>query len=937
MADSPDVRVKLSAEGVAEVVAAFNQVAAAGKKSAKDTGDSFKELSKTFKEVGAALVGGLGVVLVAEKFREFFKTTLEGVEAMDRLSKQTGISTDSIQGLTRAAREVGLSQDVVNAGLAKFTASLGKAQAGSKQSASALSDLGISIKSIAGQTGDQKLVLIAQKLASIQDPARRARDEMLLFSRGGVELDQALVAVGKEGLDPFIERLKALGVFIDNDTKESLKRAQESFRAMGDEVKGVSLQFIEGLAPGLSKAVDQLASFTNNGVSIFKSFGAGVGDFIQQLVGVIENATTLISAFLAEAQIRFTSYASASANVLKGNFKQAVKDVRDASDQIAAIEDERVRKLAQNNLNALSKSSDGPKGLSGANGAGNAGAPPAGELAAVAKAKLALTQAYLDAELNLYKAHATLLSDQDKAAYEQGQLSLQDYYEKRAAIIAGELDKQIATAKAKRAAEARLPVDLNDEAGQINQRAQLVKLDGEIATLQVQRTAELAKNTNEQIAAQQKLYADSLKSEEALLTIEGRRADAARVKLAADLQALDLELRKGGVSDSDRTDAESKYVTQGNASIDFTDQAAKAQAALSSLESARKGIQDQVTSGEAFSIDAAQRILDLDRQRLPALQAQADALVKIAQTTGNAEDVAKAEAYKAKVDEITASTKILAQQTAELRQGIENAVGNGINKFFTDAEKGAKNFGQAFHDMGTSIENDLLSIANKILQQAVLQAIFGGNTPGSVGSSSPASALLGLGGALGGHGGVSGGSAATGLLGGLAGVFRNLFGNSAGAIPLQGVLSDADVAASLDTSGLSDTFSSIADSLPAVALASGGQIRGPGTSKSDSIPIWASDKEFIVNAEATQRPGMLPLLEAINAGNAKRRFADGGPVGTISTPQPVSSDYPRNQPGQQVVQHFHIQAPHGSISRSTQKQIAAEASRGLARAHQANN
>jgi TP901 family phage tail tape measure protein len=59
-------------------------------------------------------------------------------------------------------------------------------------------------------------------------------------------------------------------------------------------------------------------------------------------------------------------------------------------------------------------------------------------------------------------------------------------------------------------------------------------------------------------------------------------------------------------------------------------------------------------------------------------------------------------------------------------------------------------------------------------------------------------------------------------------------------------------------------------------FAAGGQIYGPGTGTSDSIPIMASAGEFIVNAKATREN--LPLLAAINGGmgNQDNNFADGG-------------------------------------------------------------
>lgn len=59
-------------------------------------------------------------------------------------------------------------------------------------------------------------------------------------------------------------------------------------------------------------------------------------------------------------------------------------------------------------------------------------------------------------------------------------------------------------------------------------------------------------------------------------------------------------------------------------------------------------------------------------------------------------------------------------------------------------------------------------------------------------------------------------------------------------------------------------------------LATGGMVRGPGTSTSDSIPAMLSNGEYVVNAKATARHRH--LLEAINNGG-RARFAEGGPVG----------------------------------------------------------
>jgi hypothetical protein len=61
-------------------------------------------------------------------------------------------------------------------------------------------------------------------------------------------------------------------------------------------------------------------------------------------------------------------------------------------------------------------------------------------------------------------------------------------------------------------------------------------------------------------------------------------------------------------------------------------------------------------------------------------------------------------------------------------------------------------------------------------------------------------------------------------------------------------------------------------------FASGGFIRGPGTGKSDSIPAYLSNGEFVVNAQSAKNN--LGLLHAINNGET-RHFEGGGGVGDL--------------------------------------------------------
>jgi tape measure domain-containing protein len=66
-----------------------------------------------------------------------------------------------------------------------------------------------------------------------------------------------------------------------------------------------------------------------------------------------------------------------------------------------------------------------------------------------------------------------------------------------------------------------------------------------------------------------------------------------------------------------------------------------------------------------------------------------------------------------------------------------------------------------------------------------------------------------------------------------------------------------------------------AASIPAIPMATGGFVSGPGTGTSDSVPAMLSNGEFVMNAEATRQH--LPFLTRLNAGVS--HFAMGGAVG----------------------------------------------------------
>ncbi|MFZ8817401.1 phage tail length tape measure family protein [Klebsiella michiganensis] len=106
--------------------------------------------------------------------------------------------------------------------------------------------------------------------------------------------------------------------------------------------------------------------------------------------------------------------------------------------------------------------------------------------------------------------------------------------------------------------------------------------------------------------------------------------------------------------------------------------------------------------------------------------------------------------------------------------------------------------------------------------------------------------------------------------------------------------------AQMATSSLIGSSGGVGGLLGSVFAADGGQVRGPGSTTSDSIPAMLSDQEFVTRAAVVQQPGALDFLHAFNRhGMAavegwlpRVRHAAGGLAGIPAQNMPVPASVP---------------------------------------------
>lgn len=763
MANESDVKVKLSAEGVAEVVAAFRKIATEGKKAGHEAADGMHALREGVKEVSKELLAFASVGFAIEKTKELFKEVLEGAESLEKLHQKTGISTAAIQGYSQAAREAGVNVDVLNTSFTKFGKAVDGALNGDAKSADAFSKLGISIKDLKDQSPDQVLALVSKKIAELPAGFEKAAISQQLFGKGGAELIPVLNEVSEQGLDHFIEKTKQLGTFLDDLTIHQMKAAGDAFKDIGEEVKGLATQFLVGLVPAAKQAADEMVRSTMSGTNGFKMLGEGVGTAIKivelAFLGVGKFIGTVIAEIASEwegfvDQIKngANTIASTASNLVHGQFRAAGSSITGGARnalQISQNNRERTVAIWQSLKDDLGETYKrlfpggdpaAPENFKKEGGGGEGGITLQDEK--LGKARLALIEAQLQAQLAIYKAQAALLEQNDKEAFEKGLLSLQKYFADRRDIVTTEAAQELKILQTRRAAIAALPVSENDPIAGIAKQAQLAKIDGDIAAQKINTQARLSALATEESKQAQQIADQKIKAEQTLYQLQGKRFEAAKLALQQELTKLDEMLQKSGVSGADRQAAVDIARTQGEAKIQFDQLKQQADVQLTQLNTQIKQIQDQVANGLIYQAQGEQQILALERQRLPVLQQIGQEMTGVAQQTGLDTAITQAGQFNEKVAEIKTTTNETGLQLAKFKETTQDAFQSGIAQFLDDTIMKSKSAGDAFKSMASSILSDIAKMAEQALAAAIIKKLFGAAGGGGGGAVSGFAALF---------------------------------------------------------------------------------------------------------------------------------------------------------------------------------------------------
>ena len=275
---------------LAELQAGFDKAARLAEKNASAIEARYAKLQASAQAVGAAFVGAA----VVDRLAQFFRTTVQGIDALNDLADATGASVENLSALEDAAARTGTSFDTVGSALVRFNAELAGAREGS-QTAEILQRIGLSAEELRRVDPAEALRRVSVGLAQYAEDGDKARAVQQLFGKSVAEvapLLRDLAEVGQlnatvttaqaEAVSKFNKQLAEFSKNATDLARDGLGPLLEGLNQLFDAVEGRGVGGFEQLGAAIRVPIQALSVFAANVEFTLRGIGTELGGLAAQ-------------------------------------------------------------------------------------------------------------------------------------------------------------------------------------------------------------------------------------------------------------------------------------------------------------------------------------------------------------------------------------------------------------------------------------------------------------------------------------------------------------------------------------------------------------------------------------------------------------------------------------------------------------------------------
>lgn len=367
-----------------------------------------------------------------------------------------------------------------------------------------------------------------------------------------------------------------------------------------------------------------------------------------------------------------------------------------------------------------------------------------------------------------------------------------------------------------------------------------------------------------------------------LLAAQGQQVASAAVQL--EKQYGDLLKRLEARGDTAGAAMVRKLIDVETARARMAELQAEIESAFADQARKENSLRTQVEAGVVSEVEARRQIVDLHAETADQIERLLPEMERLAEVTGDPQMVENL----AKMRE---EANLLKETASELQIAFKDAFESGLSNSIQELAKGTQNLKEAALSFAGTIGEAMLRLASdQIANQAFtgLTSMFDGVQAGAAQAQTAMQAVQA----------TKLSTDATMLASTETTLATQTATSTAAAAETTAAWTPAATATSIGSWGTAAAIglAAVVAALAFKGFAEGGQVRGPGTGTSDSIPAWLSHEEFITRAAVVTQPGALPFLKdfnrrgmvALNDWSGAVRHSTGGLAG-IPAPEMPSS------------------------------------------------
>lgn len=321
---APDVRVRLSAEGVQEIVAALRKIRSEADSAATKTSRSFAGLNSVLAST-QRFFAAFGIAIGVAQLVKFTAGAVEAADANAKLAQRLGTTTENASALAVSAKLANIEIAALDAGIGFLAKRLQQLRLGDAATRGLFRRLGLSAGDFKSRDVVEAFAVVSKAVSGLRDDGAKMVAVMeLLGARTGRQLVPLMRELADEGLEGARRRAQSLGLLLDRELASSMQQLADNTLLLRLRLVGAATQFAAGFSPAAVQTLTDIAGEAGGAADSFRELGEQLGRAFRLLLPII-NIVDFAQNRAGRIGVQLAGIAAAIGAVLRLDFKQAAQ------------------------------------------------------------------------------------------------------------------------------------------------------------------------------------------------------------------------------------------------------------------------------------------------------------------------------------------------------------------------------------------------------------------------------------------------------------------------------------------------------------------------------------------------------------------------------------------------------------------------------------